>query len=201
MDPDLRSAIQANAAAVAKSVLPRRREEYLKFLRLEDPVPAWLELYDLGLMEHILPSLLPIFEDSHRRDVFLHYLKRLEEICHDSSITTEIYTPVVLAFLRAMEDHPKRDDLFEKLLKDEMMMFKSEQAVVLGALDLLTSLHEVESFKKRGFRRQQAFLRNEFLPLALRVAKVEAYLPAKTYWFWHEQLFAPPKPMPQSKPN
>ncbi len=168
--------------------MPRRREEYLKFLRLPDPVPAWMELYDLGLIEHILPSLKPVFEEPHRREMFLHYLHRLEEICLDSSQTVEIYTPVVLAYLRAMEGHPDTESLLNRLMKDELMMFKAEQAIVLGCLDLLTHLDEIESFKRRGQRRQMAFLKNESLPLALRVAKVEHHLSAQTYWYWQDQL-------------
>lgn len=188
IEESLREAIQKNAAEVTKSVLPRRREEYLKFLRLPDPVPAWMELYDLGLIGHILPSLVPVFENQERREIFLHYLHRLEEICIDSSQTTEIYTPVVLAYMRAMENHPEADQLLNRFLKDELMMFKSEQAVVLGCMELLPTLEEIESFKRRGHRRQQAFLRNETLALALRVAKVEHHLSPQAYWFWKEQL-------------
>lgn len=188
IEETLREAIQKNAVEVAKSVLPRRREEYLKFLRLPDPVPAWMELYDLGLVDHILPSLKPVFEDTQRREMFLHYLHRLEEICVDSSQTIEIYTPVVLAYQRAMEGHPEADHLLNRLMKDELMMFKAEQAIVMGCLELLSSLEEIDSFKRRGHRRQMAFLKNESLPLALRVAKVEHHLTPQAYWFWQEQL-------------
>jgi len=188
IEETLRDAIQKNAAEVAKSVLPRRREEYLKFLRLPDPVPAWMELFDLGLVDHILPSLKPVFESHERREIFLHYLHRLEEICIDSSQTTEIYTPVVLAYQKAMEGHPEAELLLNKLMKDELMMFKAEQAIVLGCLDLLNYLEEIDTFKRRGYRRQQAFLRNESLPLALRVAKVEHHLSPQDFWFWQDQL-------------
>lgn len=188
IEPSLREAIQKNASEVAKSVLPRRREEYLKFLRLPDPVPAWMELYDLGLMEHILPSLKPVFDDHDRRETFLHYIHRLEEICVDASQTVEIYTPVVLAYLRAMEGHPEAENLLNKLLKDELMMFKAEQAIVMGCLEMLDYLNDIETFKRRGHRRQQAFLKNESLPLALRVAKVEHHLSPQAYWFWQDQL-------------
>jgi poly(A) polymerase len=188
IEPSLREAIQKNAAAVALSVLPRRREEYLKFLRLPDPVPAWMELYDLGLVEHILPSLKPIFEDSLRRDIFLHYLHRLEEICLDTSQTIEIYTPVVLAFQRATQDMPDAEAMLNQFLKDELMMFKTEQSIVSGVIELLSQLDQVDSFRRRGHRRQIAFLRHEALPLALRVAKVEHHLSAQDYWYWQNQL-------------
>jgi len=205
IEESLRAAIQKNAAEVTRSVLPRRREEYLKFLRLPDPVPAWMELYDLGLVDQILPSLKPIFEDHGRREIFLHYLHRLEEICHDSSQPIEIYTPVVLAYQRAMDGHPEAEELLNRLMKDELMMFKSEQAIVLGGLELLANLEDIDSFKRRGYRRQQAFLKHESLHLALRVAKVEHHLPTATYWFWHDQLHKsqppPPPPRPTPRPS
>lgn len=201
IEETLRDAIQKNASLVSKSVLPRRREEYLKFLRLPDPVPAWMELFDLGIVDHILPSLKPVFESSERREIFLHYLHRLEEICVDSSQTTEIYTPVVLAYLRAMEGHPDMDRLLAQLLKDELMMFKSEQAVVLGSMELLPTLEEIAAFKRRGHRRQQAFLRNESFHLALRVAKVEHQLSPQAYWFWQEQLTKPERPSRSAGPQ
>ncbi len=188
IETTLRDAISKNAAQVLRSVLPRRREEYLKFFRLPDQVPAWHELYDLGLIDQILPSLKPVFEDHGRRDIFFHYLHRLEEICVDSANPTEIYVPVVLAYQRAMANHPERHSFLEHLLKDELMMFKSEQAVVLGCLELLEHLEDLSSFKRKGYRRQQAFLRNESLPLALRVAKLEHHLSAQDYWFWQHQL-------------
>jgi poly(A) polymerase len=188
IDPALRAAIQTHAPDLLKSVLPRRREEYLKFLRLKDQVPAWLELYDLGLIKVCLPSLLPIFEDAQRREIFLHYLSQIDEICEDPTKPIEIYMPFILAFLRAMETHPERETLLETLLKDEMMVFKSEQAIIMGSLDMTESLFEVEAFKRRGLRRQQAFLRNEFLPLALRVAKVERFWSPQEYWFWQSQI-------------
>ncbi|PIS09756.1 MAG: poly(A) polymerase [Bdellovibrio sp. CG10_big_fil_rev_8_21_14_0_10_47_8] len=188
IEPTLRQAIHDNAAEVARSVLPRRREEYLKFLRLKDPVPAWMEMYDLGLIEHCLPSLVPVFSDPERRDVFLSYIQRLNEICVDTGQPTQLLAPFVLGYIRAMDGHPQFKTLLESLLKDELMMFKAEQAVVMGAIDLMSQLPDTESFLRRGHRRQVAFLRNEMLPMTLRMAKVDCLISGAQYSFWVSQL-------------
>lgn len=190
IEAELRKAIQTNASAVTKSVLPRRREEYLKFLRLPDPVPAWLELYDLGIMQHALPSLIPVFADNARREIFLHYIYRLKDICIDMQNTTELCTPVVLGFIRAMQDHPDFEKLLNVFLKDELMLFKAEQAVIFGSLELIDNLGSVDNFKKRGTRRQQAFLKNELLPLAIKIAQAEYTIRPEVLQFWREKMLS-----------
>lgn len=188
IEPSLREAIQQNAAELLRSVLPRRREEYLKLLRLPDPAPAFSELYDLGIMQIILPSLVPIFEDSDRREIFLSYIHRFNEIVQDPGQSIELYTLFTLAFERAMFDHPDYTTLHGKFVRDELMMFKSEQGVVQAALTLQNHLEGIDQFKRRGYRRQQAFLKNEALQLALRVAKADHLLSATTLHFWQQQL-------------
>jgi poly(A) polymerase len=185
IEPSLRKAIETHAADVARAVLPRRREEYLKFLRLPEPVPAFLELYDLGILHHILPSLIPVFDDPERREIFLHYIHDISIFCKDSSQPGEVFTPLIMGFIRATENHPDQDHLLKNLMKDELMLFKSEQAFIFGAIDLIESLKDVEGFKRRGHRRQTAFLRHECLMLALRIADVERLLTGEQLLFWH----------------
>lgn len=188
IEPSLRKAIQDKAKEVAKSVLPRRREEYLKFLKLPEPVPAWLELWDLEILQEILPSLVPVFEDPERRDIFLHYIHDISLFCKDTSQPAEVFTPFLMGYLRAMEGHPDIENLSKRLMKDELMLFKGEQIFIFSAVDLIESLKDIEGFKRRGHRRQAAFLKNESLHLALRIADVERLLSAEQLLFWHLQL-------------
>src|SRR6185312_7873421 len=124
IEDTFREAIQANAKELLRAVLPRRREEYLKFLRLKDPIPAFMELYDLGLMEIILPSLMPVFYDPEKLEVFLTYISRLKQICYDFSKPDELYLGLILAYTRAMSGDPQFETLLNKLMRDELMMFK-----------------------------------------------------------------------------
>ena len=55
LEPNLRGAILRNSSVLGKAVLPRKREEYLKILRLDDPFLALQELYDLNVLEYTLP--------------------------------------------------------------------------------------------------------------------------------------------------
>lgn len=193
IEESLRAAIQSEASSLLRSVLPRRREEFLKFMRLPDPIPAWLEIYDLGILEFILPSLKPIFDDIDRRELFLTYFTKFNDLCLDQSKPTEVLLPIILGFLQASKELPNRDDLLQKLLKDELMMFRTEQSFVFDAIELMENLKNIDTFKRKGARRQEAFLRNETLPMALRIAKVEHWLPADVYWFWWHQLNKPPQ--------
>ena len=185
IEPSLRKAIETHAADVARAVLPRRREEYLKFLRLPEPVPAFLELYDLGILNHILPSLVPVFQDPERREIFLHYIHDISIFCKDTSQPAEVFTPFIMGYLKAMEGHSDLDRLLGIMMKDELMLFKSEQAFIFSAIELIDSLKDVEGFKRRGHRRQAAFLRHESLLLALRIADVERLLTGEQLLFWH----------------
>lgn len=188
IEASMREAIQKNAAELLRSALPRRREEYLKLLRLPDPIPAFAEIYDLGLMQVILPSLVPIFEDATRREIFMSYIHRFSEIVQDPNSSIELYTLFTLAFERALSDHPDYTTIHGRFVRDELMMFKAEQGIVEAALALLPQLEGVDYFKRRGYRRQQAFLKNEALPLALRVAKADHILGPAALNFWEQQM-------------
>lgn len=188
IDPDLRASIAKNASTVAHSVLPRRREEFLKLLRLPDPVPAFLELYDLGVLQHSLPGLVPIFSDPEKFETFRFYLQNLDKFCENPQSPPELLTPLILGFLRSMDQNNETESILSKLMKDELMIFKSEQAAIFGGIDMINNLSSVEAFKKRGLRRQQAFLQNENLPIALRIAKADFLLKPSLLQFWHERL-------------
>lgn len=188
IEDTFREAIQANAKELLRAVLPRRREEYLKFLRLKDPIPAFMELYDLGLMEFILPSLKPVFDDPEKLEIFLSYLSRLKEVAYDMSKPDELYLGLILAYNRAMSGDPHFETLLNKLMRDDLMMFKAEQAAVLAALDFAPSLENIDAYRRKGHRRQQAFLRHEAFAFGLRVARMDYLISAETLLFWVQQI-------------
>ena len=202
LEPSLRQAISEHTKEVAATILPRRREEYLKILRLRDPARAFLEMWDLGLLQACLPSLTPIFEDAGRTDTFLNYLHRMEELVWDKENTIELYTPITLAFDRATSDLPNLEERRDQLCRVELGLFKAESAEILAAFETRERLQAVESFKKRGLRRQSAFLSQPLLPLALRVAAYEHELPPSQLWYWKERLnpMGPSQTYEQLKP-
>lgn len=188
IEASLREAIALHAADVALAVLPRRREEYLKLLRLKEPSRAFLEMWDLGLIHTCLPSLRPIFEDPARLEVFMNYLDRMDELVWDRDNTVELYTPLVLGFDQATHDLPGLEERRDQLFRVELGLFKSESADIFTALEAKSRLQSVDSFKKRGARRQSAFLSHPALPFALRLAAFERELSAEHLWFWIERI-------------
>jgi poly(A) polymerase len=188
IESSFRAAILETAAEVAKSPLPRRREEYLKFMRLDDHVPALCELYDLNLMEHLLPTLYKLWQIPERRDLFIDYMHRMEELTWNDKNPMEIYLPIVLAYNLACEGDKELESKKENFLKDELGMFKSETAEVHYILELAHRLPDVTSFKKRGHRRQTSYLSQELLPFALRIARMQFTLSPNDLEFWESSV-------------
>lgn len=188
LDPELRQAIMEHTAEVGAAILPRRREEYIKFLRLPAPDRAFIEMWDLGLLQTCFPSLIPVFEDHNRLDIFLHYLKHRSEITWDDQQTTLLYAPVLLGFEHALHDLSDFAQRREKFIRDELGIFKAEATDIDFAFQLRERLKNTDLFIKRGARRQQAFLQQPGLALAIKIAAFEQELSPKELWFWQSQL-------------
>lgn len=188
IEDSLRKSILQNADALKASLLPRRREEYLKFLRLSNPGLALIELFDLGLMQILLPTLHKLYENSEQREIFSLYMNRWSEFLKDDSNPSEIYAVLVWAFIQSQQTTFKLNDAAIQLLKDELGAFKTEIIVVENVFHLHDRLKEIDSFKKRGARRQQAFISNPELRLAVHFAKLDYTLSAKDLAFWQSCL-------------
>lgn len=201
IEPSLRFAIQEQAAEMAKTALPRRREEYLKMLRLEDPLPAFLELLDLGLMTPLLPTLAETLQDAEKSEIFLDYFRAGLQMIDNPKEAIENYAPLVLAFTRAWEKDPQFAEKREQFLKNEIGMFKAETSEVLHALDLAKSFPEISAFIKRGYRRRRAFVQQAIFPMAFRIACFEKKFNAKDEFFWREQQLDSNRPAEQNVQN
>ena len=193
IEPELRAAMVRNAGELRKSVLPRRREEILKILRLEEPELALLECFDLGILEHVIPTLHDLLKDSERRDLFLLHFETYRTMVDDSSDTTQLFGWLVYSMLQAARQGPSErtepitaeDEIFQVMMRDELGMYKFEQTVLTKAIELLPTIEQTEEFKKRGERRQLAFMKNEGFKLALRIAVSDFLLTAEQFQFWN----------------
>ena len=195
LDSDLRQAMQAQANSLRDSALPRRREEFLKFLRLQDPALPFMESYDLGVLGSVAPTFHKAMEDSQSEE-FLHHLRHLNE--HGIPDTPlDLFAGVVRAYVRSYlspdpESPIKAKDLLEhpdliSLMRDELGMFKYEQAIVTKAFQLQNLMNQTEKFLKKGERRQQALLFNPSFPLALKFSEADLFLPSENLHFWQVQ--------------
>jgi poly(A) polymerase len=188
IEESLRAAIQNSSLALAKSLMPRRREEYLKFLRLPEPGRALLELYDLGLMKVLLPTLHELYEDSEKREIFCNYLFHWQELVRNPADPVEIYSALIWAFSSSLGGMKDFEEKADRLMKDELGVFKAESIAIQNVFNLQKSLEDFEAFQKRGIRRQESFLRTPELPLAIRFSQFDYLLPIKGRSFWQVAL-------------
>lgn len=205
IEPSLRESMKLNASALATSALPRRREEYLKILRLHDPSRALLELHDLGILKEVLPTLHKLFENPKAQDIFLQYIDQIPQFVEDLSQPVELFGSLILAYVRALVDDPFDFSMFDdedsipassensspslnSFMRDELGMFKAEQIDVYRWLTYPKNIAEkIESFRKKGPRRQQAFLSHDGVEKALRLSRKDFLLSPHELMFWQEQ--------------
>jgi poly(A) polymerase len=202
IEPALRQAISENASELARAVLPRRREEILKFLRLDDPMAAFMETFDLGVMKYLIPTLDGMLQEPVARDSFFLHFAQLESCVKDPANPVDCFARLIAAMLKACEDFKLQADTeastppewyisnesnrFEILLQDELGLFRYEQAHFSKAMSLQSTLARAEEFKRKGERRQLAVMRDESFDLALRLAKVFLNLTAEDIGFWNQ---------------
>lgn len=194
IEPELKSAMMKHAESLTTSVLPRRREEWLKLLRLAYPQNAFAELYDLGLLRFLSPHLHDVFENAETREIFLDYLSHLPETGLDRNHPIELFGFLIHAYVRAViEPDPllplKSRELSEheglqKFMSQELGLFKTEQSVVLGALHVQTLLQRREEFERKGSRRQMALLSRDGFPLALKFSLADVSISPADWHYW-----------------
>lgn len=197
IEPALREAMSEKAELITASVLPRRREEMLKILRLNDPLMTLHEAHDLGILKHAFPSLDTVYDNQSSLDEFEMYLLRFPEEA-DPLIpeTTFLFGMLLLAFIRSViESDPLKsgESLAQnrhvnEFLKNELGAFNHETGMILKAFELQAELYDVETFKKRGHRRRAGFVKNDAFPLALLFAEMDHSLAASDIQFWKDEL-------------
>jgi poly(A) polymerase len=193
IESELRQAMLDHADAVLATALPRRREEFLKTLRLPDSSIAFCEMWDLKIMNHILPWLAGNFANDSFRDEFLYSLRHLTRDEWNLDDPMELMT--AFAYFTARSKYPDekfliekiRDDLgFEEFLRNELGMFRAEIGHFIGCCEMMSSLANRESFLRKGDRRKKAFVENEFFDLSLRLAFADKVIDSSTFQFWNE---------------
>jgi poly(A) polymerase len=195
IEPVLRQAIIDQSQKLQGSALPRRREEYLKILRLREPWRVFHEMHDLGILQHILPSIHQIYEDPEKLEIFENVLIEVSSVFLDQDRPEELFSVLTWAAVRALMGEIDLDiidlSMNERLLifmKEELGMFKLEMAHFFKATQIIPSLLKKQAYLKRGVRRKISFLRNEALPLSIKLAKMDHSLLGPDYYFWQKEL-------------
>jgi poly(A) polymerase len=197
LEPELRKSIAEQAHLLEASALPRRREEYLKFLRLEDPSMAFLTCEDLGVLPHVLPTLAKILHSKNGWRFFYSDLRGFHNFTLASP--TELFGGFMLSVcklhlgidvdsedLRSFDISDDPD--LAKLMRDELGMFKLEQSLFTKAVRMLPLLRKRREFLQRGPKRRLALLNNEAFPLSLCLAEREVLLSVEDLQGWRHDL-------------
>ena len=192
LDSELRGAIFSCADEMKKSIMPRRREEYIKIMRLDNPLFAWIELWDLGLLQILIPSMKTIFESNDALEIFSYYMNRMLDLDFDTTNPVELFAPFIMGVKKALEEigvsSAKTAEFLENLMKNEIGLFKAEQSEIIASIESRGVLKQTDSFVRRGPRRQKALLQSSVLPLALRLSILDYQLTPAEISFWHKQM-------------
>jgi poly(A) polymerase len=200
LDTDLQRAMKTHAQALTGTALPRRREEFLKFLRLEDPARPFIMAHDFGVIDYVLPTLGEILNDPKLHDSFLAHIRHLH--LSEKAAPVDLFAGLVQAFIRtAIEPDPHVElsarEILEnprvlKLMRDELGMFKNEQVLVAKAFDLQNLLLKRKEFERRGERRRRAVVTHQAFNVAIEIAKRDFLLSPSDIKFWNESSEAAP---------
>lgn len=203
IESDLRRAMQEASPELVKSVLPRRREEILKILKLDDPVPALFEAHDFGILAHVSPTLNKVFEDREKSEIFETYMHRFHNVVSNPDSPAELFGGLILSYFRAMIGPDSDDPTFarellndpenKKFFRDELGMSNFEQMMVAKAFQFQSILKSVEKIRKRGERRRAAIVGHEAFSLALVFARFDHGLTPQEMDYW-QSAFETHKP-------
>mgnify|MGYP000862374888 FL=1 len=192
IESTLREAIHQNAVEIQRGVLPRRREEWIKFFRLANIESALWDLFDLDIFKYVLPTLHELFLNEPQREEFLFYIRRLPSIGFDFNDPVEIFAAIIYSYLLATHEHFLKinihnlsdDKKFQNFCKDELGVFKAEQISIEITIQHIHGLTKKESYLTKGERRQKAFLNNPHFNLALKLGLLSGELTASDFDFW-----------------
>lgn len=209
MEPRLREGIQKLSHLLPATALPRRREEILKFLRLEDPALAFVTSKDLNVLQHMLPQLYELSQQGNF-DEFLMMLS--QSGVSESAHPPELFARLLSAYLRSLPDFSFDEKDLKKLdpssnhpliilMRDHLGMFKSEQIMYLKALRMIPSLKRRKDYEKKGVGRIKSLVQVEAFPLALKIAEQDYLLSPEDLLFWKQSLDLRDNPEVQAKPK
>ncbi|WP_409479095.1 CCA tRNA nucleotidyltransferase [Pseudobdellovibrio sp. HCB154] len=212
IETELRKSILENIEELKKTVLPRRREEWLKFFRLYNPEMALWEMHDLGVFKAVIPGFEELFTDSNKVEEFLSLLRRIDLVDINTQDPVELFGAVLYAFLIAKHGYNfninevSEQNRFQVFCKDELGVFKAEVIAIVLSMQLIHALTRHDQYLKKGDRRKRALLANHHFDLALKLGLMSGELTAHDFIFWMQekenQLFKPPqKEQPSAEPS
>lgn len=203
IEPDLRTQIANLKQELKRTVLPRRREEWLKFFRLKNAEHAFMELYDLSVFEILMPSFHKMFSDEHQRHEFLSYVRSFDYYGVNFADATELMSAILASYLNTTQPCGYNiNDLIENeefllFCRDELGVFKAELGVFFQAMQFIAPLKRIESYTKKGERRQRSMVFHQAFMLSLKLGLLTHQLGSSEFLFWlnERERFTHPQPV------
>lgn len=194
IEAKLRAEIFSLRDELKRTVLPRRREEWLKFFRLDRVDEALYELFDLHILEILLPSLHKLFTNETKREEFLYYVRSFKKYDLVRTDATELLCAILAAYLYSTHSTQinindfMEDVEFLKFAKDELGVFKIELSTFFQTMQFMSYLKKRDTYLKKGERRQRSTLMNANFNLALKLGDLTHQLTPSEILFWlHEK--------------
>ena len=191
IEANFRKVVCENAKVIESAVLPRRREEFLKFLKLKNPSAAFLEAKDLGILKYVAPLINEALDNNE----FVHRLREKPEVLNHKS-PTQLFSFLIWAYYRSQVSTSTyapckskqllEDPKLKSLMRDELGMFNYEQMQCCRALQQQTELPDIAKAPKEKL---QVYTQKKYFPIAMMYAKLDVSLSAKE--FSYLQKFVP----------
>ncbi|MEK6628393.1 MAG: poly(A) polymerase [Bdellovibrionota bacterium] len=190
IETELRTQIVTLKQELKRTILPRRREEWLKFFKLKNVEQALIELFDLNVFEILLPTFHKLFLNEEQREEFLCHIRGFDYYGVNFADATELISVILASYLHATK--PKGfniNDLIENeefllFCRDELGVFKAELGVFFQAMEFIEPLKKIEIYSKKGERRQRSLVFNQAFSLSLKLGLLTHQFSPAEFLFW-----------------
>ncbi len=196
IEEGLRAAIRQLAPQLKLSVLPRRREELLKFLRLETASHLLLECHDLNLLKHICSGIDGVFLEEGSES-FIQNLNRGLECVSNSENPNELFSVLLFSLLCSrlsdfceglIVPNTEKETLMN-IMKNELGMHNHEQDLFFQSLKFIRELQKIGDIEKVRSRYKKNLVQNPCLVSSLTLCMAYQLLPEPDLYFWAREYW------------
>ena len=195
IEENLREAIFQGAHQLQLTVLPRRREELLKFLRLETASNLLWECQDLNLLKYLSPALDDLFSH-HDGDLFNRSLNQGLQALWDRSSPNELFSILLFSMISAKDSRfcetlslqKSQIMALEEWARNEWGMFRNELDFFFQTLHFIKTLQKMRRVDQIRERYRRHLLKNDLMMPALVFSQAYKLLPEREIHFWAQQF-------------
>lgn len=200
IEEELRGAICELAEQLDLSVLPRKREELLKFLRLPTAGNLLWECRDLNLLKYLSPSLDHILENDDG-DLFQLKLNHGLESVSDMNSPNELFAVLLFSMLSAkipgfserLKVSQEQQESLSLTMKNELGMYRVEQDLFFQTLSFIRQLQEIKDPSRIRDRYKHHLVKNNSMAAALTLCSAYKLLSGPHLYYWANEYFKAPR--------